>query len=57
MATNIEKAETVHTTKKSGKKPRSPSVGAILRLKLRCFQTDVKIFVAPVKHKQQRNVW
>ena len=30
----------MHITRKSGRKPRSPSVGAILRLKLQCFRTE-----------------
>ena len=63
MVTNKEKNKTMHITRKSRRKSRSPSVGAILRLKFRCFQTEKRQVVLHetvalrIARKRGRTAW
>ena len=63
MVTNEEKTTTVRVTRKSGRKPRRSSKGAILRLKLRCFQTEKRRVVhyetvaLSIARKRGRTAW
>ena len=63
MAKNKEKTKAVHITRKSERKPGSPSIGAILRLKLQCFQTEKRqvvlyeTVVLSIARKRGRKAW